>query len=287
MALLPLIATLAFSQTANATANPLGFLYDLPKGWKVVKTSGTWQVLTREGQTENELYLVGGSVSLQAKTSWDDELQKEDEQMMKKLGPWNKSGGVQSFNAKSGTGMLMLFKGENQGVKFESQVWTLLANKKRFGIFAIYPEDKHKTIYADLYHLAGTLRLDPSLKITADSELAKKFVKVLAGNRWVRTTSGNSGSQNGLGGTSVDRSLTFFNDGTFYISTRSMAFVSAGEFSSTSTSSDDVTGKWKILTEGNKAMLVIQPNGTTAEETVEIRQAGEFILIGKDAYKKG
>lgn len=263
---------------SKTTSNPLGFLYDLPDGWSVAATQGSYQVLRRTGQTENEIYVIGGSIEFDAKSSWDKELQEQDVTMMKQLGPWTQSGEVQSFEAKGGKGMYMLFTGSNLGVDFHGQVWSLVSEKKRFGILAIFPSEQSEQRYAEFYGIAKSLRPDPDRKISANNAHAKTWSQMLAGYRLVRSTATNSGSLNGSAGDAGEKSFVFMADGTFRFASRQMTFISAGEFSSSSEKNDEAIGSWSIQSDGKKAFLILKPIGKPTER-LELAQSGGYILL--------
>jgi hypothetical protein len=270
---------------AKATTNPLGFLYDLPEGWSVAATQGSYQVLRRVGQTENEIYVVGGSLEFEAKTSWDQKLQDEDVAMLKQMGPWSPSGKPQSFDAKGGKGMLMLFRGANQGIDFVAQVWSLLADKKRFGILAITSADQYEARYADFYRIAASLRPDPGRKLKTNNAHAKTWSQRIAGFKLVASTAGNSNSGSGSAGDAGEYAFTFLPDGTFQFASRRMTFISAGEFSANSESSDEAVGTWSVQSDGKKAMLVLKPVGKPTEQ-FELSQSGEYVLLSGRAFRK-
>lgn len=273
------------SLAPKTVTNPLGFLYDLPDGWSVANTQGTYQLLKRPGQGENELYIIGGSIEFNAEKSWDDRFQEEDLAMMKQLGPWSPAGGIQSFDAKGGKGMYRLFEGSNQGVDFHGQVWSLLSEKKRFGILAIFPKEQSTARYADFYAISKSLRPDPSRKISANNDHAKTWSQMLAGYRLVRSTASNSGSLNGSAGDSGEKAFTFLADGTFRFASRSMTFISAGEFSSNSVKNDEAVGSWAIESDGKKAFLILKPVGKPTER-IELAQSGAYILMNGRAFSR-
>jgi hypothetical protein len=263
----------------------LGFLYDLPEGWTVAGTQGSYQVLKRPGQTENEIYIVGGSLEFEAKTSWDKKLQEEDVKMLKQMGPWGPSGEPQSFDAKGGKGMLMLFRGSNQGVDFVAQVWSLLADKKRFGILAITPQDQYEARYADFYKIACSLRPDPARKLSTNNAHAKTWSQRISGFKLVASTAGNSNSGSGSAGDAGEYAFVFLPDGTFQFSSRRMTFISAGDFSANSESSDEAVGTWSVQSDGKKALLVLKPVGKPTEQ-LELSQSGEYVLLSGRAFRK-
>lgn len=267
------------------STNPLGFLYELPEGWSVGATQGTYQVLKRTGQTENEIYIIGGSLEFEAKTSWDKKLQDEDTIMLKQMGPWTQSGEAQSFDAKGGKGMLMLFRGANQGVEFAAQVWSLLADKKRFGILAIMPVEQYEARYAEFFKIAASLRPDPARKLSTNNAHAKTWSQRIAGFKLVASTAGNSNSGSGSAGDAGDYAFTFLADGTFQFASRRMTFISAGDFSANSESSDEAVGTWSVQSDGKKALLVLKPVGKPAEQ-LELSQRGEYVLLSGRAFRK-
>ncbi len=283
-----LLASLCLSTTltqVKPTTNPLGFVYDLPKGWTVAATQDTYQLIKRPGQTENEVFLIGGSIDFEAKTSWDKRLQDEDEAMMTKLGPWSPVGDIQSFEAKGGKGMYRLFEATTQGVEFQSQVWSLLSEKKRFGIFAVYPKDQASARYADFFAIAKSLRPDPNRKISTNNDHAKTWSQILAGHRLTRSSANNSGSLNGAAGDSGERSFTFLPDGTFRYAARTMTFISAGEFSSSSVKNEDAIGTWAIESDGKQAYLILKPVGKPSER-VPLKQSGAYILLNNRPFSR-
>lgn len=264
--------------------SPLGFQVTLPEGWKVVKTEGVFQVLQRPNQTENELYILGGTVEMEAKVSWEERLQKEDDAFMKGIGPWKREGEVKSFTAPGGTGMLGTFAGSNSGVDFEGQLWSLVSSKRRFGFLAIYPKSMTTQVYADLYQIATSFKPEAERSQGTLEGDAKIWTARLSGAKLVRSSGSDSGSVNGSGGTSVNRSLSLFPDGTFYYSSRSTAFISAGEFSGMSDSTDEATGRWSVQTVGASTVLVLQPRGKPTE-SLELRQVGETVKLGGQAFR--
>lgn len=283
-----LIASICLSAVLappKTTSNPLGFVYDLPEGWTVAATQDTYQLLKRPGQSENELYLIGGTIEFEAKTSWDQRLQDEDSAMMKQLGPWSPSGEIQSFETKGGKGMYRLFEGSNQGIDFHGQLWSLVSEKKRFGILAIFPKDQSTARYADFYNIAKSLRPDPNRKISANNDHAKTWSQMLAGHRLVRSTASNSGSLNGSAGDSGERIFTFLPDGTFRFASRTMTFISAGEFSSNSVKKDDAVGTWAIESDGKQAFLILKPIGKGSER-LELKQSGGYILLNGRPFSR-
>ncbi len=283
--LLALVALAQAGATTKPTANPLGFLYDLPAGWSVAATQGTFQVLKRPDQTENEIYIVGGTVDFEAKTSWDQRLQDEDEAMMKSLGPWSVSGEAKSFDAKGGKGMYRLYTGSNEGVDFHGEVWSLVAEKKRFGILAIFPKEMAISRYADFYAIAKSLRPDPSRKIETNNAHAKAWSQKLAGFKFVRSSAADRGSLNGSGGDAGERTFVFLADGTFQYFSHRITFISAGEFSANSESHDEASGTWSIQSDGKTAFLVLKPVGKP-KETVSLKQSGEYILFNEQAFSR-
>lgn len=283
--LLAALSLLPAVMAPNPTSNPLGFLYDLPEGWSVAATQGSYQVLKRPGQTENEIYIVGGSLEFEAKASWDQRLQDEDTAMMKQLGPWSPSGQVQSFDAKGGKGMLMLFRGANQGVEFVAQVWSLLADKKRFGILAMAPLDQYEARYAEFFKIAASLRPDPARKLSTNNAHAKTWSQRIAGFRLTASTAGNSNSGSGSAGDAGDYSFVFMPDGTFQFASQRITFISAGDFSANSQSRDEAVGTWSIESDGKKALLVLKPVGKPTEQ-LELAQSGEFVLLSGRAFRK-
>lgn len=280
-----LILSLFLASAPKTIENPLGFLYDLPQGWTVAGTQGSYQVLKRPGQTENEIYVIGGAFEFTAQSSWDKKLQEEDVAMMKQLGPWALNGEVQSFESKGGKGMFMLFTGTNQGVDFHGQVWSLLAEKKRFGILAIFPKDQATERYADFYGIATSLRPDPNRKVSTNNDHAKTWSKILAGFRLVRSTASNSGSLSGSAGDAGEKSFVFLPDGTFRFASRFMTFISAGEFSGSSESSDEAVGTWAIQSDGKQAILILKPVGKPTEQ-LELRQSGAYILLNGKPFSR-
>ncbi len=280
-----LIVSLCLATAPKTIENPLGFLYDLPEGWTVVGAQGSYQVLKRPGQTENELFVIGGAFEFEAQASWDKKLQEEDIAMMKQLGPWSLSGEVQSFEAKGGKGMYMLFTGANQGVDFHGQVWSLLTEKKRFGILAIFPNEQATQRYADFYSIATSLRPDPNRKVSANNDHAKTWSKMLAGYRLVRSTASNSGSLNGSAGDAGEKSFVFLPDGTFRFASRTMTFISAGEFSGSSESNDEAIGTWSIESDGKQAHLILKPVGKPTER-MELKQSGGHILLNGRPFSR-
>lgn len=264
--------------------SPLGFQVNLPEGWKVVKTEGVFQILQRPNQTENELYILGGTVEMNANTSWEERLQKEDDAFMKGLGPWKREGEVKSFTAPGGTGMLGTFTGETAGVQFEGQLWSLVSSKRRFGILAVYPKSMASQVYADLYQIATSFKPEGERAQSTLEGDAKVWTERLSGVKLVRSGGSDNGSLNGSGGTSVNRSLSLFPDGTFYYSSRSTAFISAGEFSGTNDSTEEAIGRWSIQTVGASTVLVLQAQGKPSE-SLELRQVGEFVKLGGQAFR--
>lgn len=224
----------AWAIAPKLTANPLGFLYDLPEGWSVTATQGAYQVLKRPGQSENEIYVVGGSIELSAQTSWDQRLQDEDIAMMKQMGPWQPAGGAQSYEAKGGKGMLMKFSGENAGVRFEAHAWSLVVGRKRYGILAMFPREQSEARYADFFAIAATLRPDPARKLETNNAHAKTWSERISGFRLTASTASNSNSGSGSAGDAGEHALILLPDGTFQFASRTMTFISAGEFSSSS-----------------------------------------------------
>ncbi|MBX7131805.1 MAG: hypothetical protein K1X67_03910 [Fimbriimonadaceae bacterium] len=264
--------------------SPLGFQVTLPEGWKVLKTEGVFQVLQRPNQTENELYILGGTVEMEAKVSWEERLQREDDAFMKGLGPWKREGEIKSFASPGGQGMLGTFSGEAADEQFEGQLWSLVSSKRRFGILAVYPKSLSTKIYSDLYQIATSFKPEPDRPQAGLEGDAKLWASRLAGVKLVRVSTSDNGSLNGSGGTSIDRSLSLFADGTFQYSSRSAAFIGAGDFSGISESSDEATGKWSVQMVGEAAMLVLQPAGRPAE-SLELRQVGEFVKLGGQAFR--
>lgn len=264
--------------------SPLGFQVTLPEGWKVLKTEGVFQVLQRPNQTENELYILGGTVEMEAKVSWEGRLQREDDAFMKGLGPWKREGEIKSFASPGGQGMLGTFSGEAAGEQFEGQLWSLVSSKRRFGILAVYPKSLSTKIYSDLYQIATSFKPEPDRPQAGLEGDAKVWASRLAGVKLVRVSTSDSGSLNGSGGTSIDRSLSLFATGTFHYSSRSAAFVGAGDFSGISESANESTGKWSVQMVGGVAMLVLQPAGQPAE-SLELRQVGEFVKLGGQAFR--
>lgn len=283
--MIPSLCLAVLSIGPKTTTNPLGFHYDLPEGWTVTAAEGAYQVLRRPGQTENEIYLVGGSLEFSAKTSWDKALQDQDVELMKQLGPWSLSGSAQSFDAKGGKGMYMLFTGSNQGVDFHGQVWSLVAESKRFGILAIFPSDQAVQRYRDFFGIAKSLRPDPARKITPNNAHAKTWTQMLAGQRLVRSTASNSGSLNGSAGDAGEKSFVFLSDGTFQFASRRMTFISAGEFSSSSESNDEAIGTWSVESDGKQAILVLKPIGKPVER-IELAQRSGHILLNGNAFTR-
>jgi len=282
LALLTASLTLASPKTIT---NPLGFTYQLPTGWSVVATQDVYQVLKRPGQGENELYIMGGSIEFEAKTSWDKRLQDEDLEMMKSLGPWRQNGGAQSFDAKSGKGMIMKFVGSNEGVDFQGELWSLVAGKKRFGILAIYPIELAATVYPSFFSISKSMALDASRTISTNNAHAKAWSEKLAGNKLVLNSANNAGSLNGGAGDSVSRTYVFLKDGTFQYFMRSMSFISAGEFSGTSESNDQAIGRWSIQSDGRTVILVLQPNGKPAERFT-LTTRGNYILMNGRVFNR-
>mgnify|MGYP002379899101 FL=1 len=290
LSLVALVAVSAFAQVPSSTtiSNGLGFQADLPAGWQVVRTSGTFQVLQRPGQTANELYLLGGDAAGKAAASWDASFQKQDDELMAQLGTWKRKGDVLSFKTDGPLGMLAKYSGSLDGVTMEAQLWSVVSGGKRFGLMAIVPESMADTIYPSLFSLAASLRTAVSAPgagapVTGD---AKEWIRALSGKRLVQSKTGNSDSLNGSAGTNVDRSVTLFADGTFLAVTRSTAFVSAGEFSSISDSTDEDRGRWTVEIQGGKPMLVVTPEGKP-KLAIPLEIRGEFLLLNGVAFTVG
>lgn len=280
----PLLALISVSLTASTPktiTNPLGFQFDLQPGWSVAQAQDAFQVIRRPNQTENELYIVGGAVELDAKTSWDKRLQTEDLEMMKSLGPWSQLGGPSSFDARGGKGMMNRFAITSEGVELLGEVWSLVADKKRFGILAVYPRSMGSQLYPQFLRLARTLRPDPTRKISANNAHAREWSQRIAGFKFVRSSANNSGSLNGAAGDAVDRTLVFLKDGTFQYYMRSMSFISAGEFSGSSESNDQAVGTWSIQSDGRNALLVLRPVGKPKETLPLSLRGGQVVINGQ------
>lgn len=289
LSLLALVSVAAVAQVPSSTtiSNGLGFQADLPAGWQVVRTSGTFQVLQRPGQTANELYLLGGDAAGKAAASWDASFQKQDDELMAQLGTWKRKGDVLSFKTAGPLGMLAKYSGSLDGVAMEAQLWSVVSGGKRFGLMAIVPESMADTIYPSLFGLAASLRIEASPAVGSPvSGDAKEWISALSGKRLVQSKTGNSNSLNGSAGTNVDRSVTLFADGTFLAVTRSTAFVSAGEFSSISDSTDEDRGRWTVEIQSGKPMLVVTPEGKP-KLAIPLEIRGEFLLLNGVAFTVG
>lgn len=286
LSLVALVSTIAQAQApaTSIVSHSLGFQADLPSGWKLAGTAGAYQVLQRPGQTANELYLLGGDVEATASVSWDASLQKKDDELMAKLGTWKRKGDVLSFKSRGPLGMLARYTGTLDGLAMEVQLWSVVSGRKRFGLMAMVPETMVDSIYPSLFAMASTLRVGdgPTLGGAAAGD-AREWVAALSGKRWVQSKTGNSDSLNGSAGTNVDRSVTLFADGTFLAVTRSTAFVSAGEFSSISDSTDEDRGRWTVEIQNGKPMLVVTPEGK-GKLAIPLEVRGEFLLLNGVAF---
>lgn len=283
--LLSLVVVALAGNTPKPTTNPLGFQYTLPTGWVVAQSQDAYQVIRRGGQTENELYVIGGQVEFEAKTSWDARLQREDEEMMQALGPWTPMGDVASFDAKSGKGMLRRFSITVEGVNLYGEIWSLVADNKRFGILAIYPSELGQRLYPRLLSIASSLRPDPNRKISANNARAREWSQRLAGHRFTTSSANNSGSLNGASGDAVDRTLVLLRDGTFQYYSRSMSFISAGQFSGSSESSDQAVGTWSVQSDGSSVFLILSPAGRPRQTVSLSMRGGQIAFDGRVATR--
>lgn len=250
-----LMSALAAAETVK---NPLGFVFDLPEGWTVAGTQDVYQVIRRKGQTENELYIVGGMLAMGAESASDPSLLEEDEKLMKQLGPWHRANKPMTFEGKSGSSVYEKFQGSSGGVDFDGHLFTSLVQEKRCGLLAVVPQNLTEELAKELVAIGASFRSDPDAKPGANSDAEKEWVSALAGYKFVRSTANDSGSLNGSGGSAGEKTLILYRDGTFYYASTSMSFVSAGEFSASSESKDEDNGRWSIRVEGQKVYLVLK-----------------------------
>jgi len=285
---IPTLALTLFAVTtsfAGPTKNPLGFVYDLPEGWKVVATKDVFQIIQRPGQTENEIYIIGGMLAMGAKTPFDQNLIDEDERLMKELGPWRRVGELKRVPGLAGEGLYEHFKGATSGVDFDGHLFTTLVQKKRCGLLAVVPEGITDKVAADCLAIAGSFRQDPNRKPGGDSVAEKEWVDALAGYKFVQSKDGDHGSLNGCGGEASEKSLILYQDGTFYFASSRTAFASAGEFSTMSESKSKDSGNWSVRIEGEKVFLILESEkGTLSARELGVK--GGYVTIDGVVYNR-
>lgn len=291
MKLAILFATLLLAGTVHAatTKNSLGFVYDLPPGWKIVGTKDAFQVIQRPGQTANEVYMVGGLLAAGVANMSDQELMDVDDEFMQSLGPWTRVGAARRLQGANGKLMCETFAGSSDAVGFAGMLFTTINGQKRWGLLAVIDAKLSpaavREVASDCTAIAKSIQRDPERVPSAGGAIGGRWASVLSGFKLTRSTAADHGSLNGSGGESGEQSYVFYEDGTYAYLRKSMIFISAGDYSSEHESKDEDSSEWTVNTEDGRAFLSLVGNKKGAA-TYELRRAGDSVLLDGKAFDR-
>jgi hypothetical protein len=265
--------SLASGDIKNAAArvlytHPLGFTFSSARGWKVEQTAEQKVFLLPYDKDENEAIILSSEYVPNVAQAYSTQfVSLMDAEIRKNLPNLARVGTPESLQTNIGTGILLVYQGtSSSGIRAEARFYGVINNGNTYCIVALGPSQAVAAHDGELRRVFASFTLDKSAAAAdqnagataaegGDSPLAQQWLQHLRGKKVTYLSSYSSGSG---GGYSSEWHLYLAANGTFSYSSQSSVSVYVPGATGGSNGQNSSSGRWRIYTTGNQAILELQ-----------------------------